>query len=122
MRHVGAALEMLGLVERAVILDGDVAQMDEMDAAGEFLHHGDDVVVGARAVGAGAERQPVSRAVDGIEDEARILGCRNDARQTIEREGRVVRMDAHARPFLLGHRNDLAKEPGEIVAQLLWPD
>ncbi len=122
MSHVGATLEMLGFVERAVLLDGDVAQMDEMDAVGEFLDHGDDVVIGACPVGAGAERQPIGRTVDGVEDgNARPARSRRCVAGHRARRARRQRGSSCA-PLLFGHRNDLAQEPGEVAAQFLRPD
>ena len=62
---------------------------------------------------------PVGGRVDGAEDEGEIVGVRDDARQAHERTRRVVGMDRHADADLLGDRDHLAQEAGEVVAQTL---
>ena len=60
--HVRRAVEVLGFIKRAVGLARDVAQMGEMNARAERLGHRDEIVVGARAQRAGAQRHPVGGA------------------------------------------------------------
>ena len=121
-RHVGRAAEMVGLMERAVGLAGDIAQVREVDARTELAHHRRQVVLGTGAVRAGAEGQPVRRTVGGREDAAGVLGGRDDARQAEEREGRVVRVDAEPQAVFLRHRDDLAQEMGEVRVQIVCRD
>ena len=118
--HVGVAGQMLGLVERArhrLILALDVAQVQEMHAVAEPLHHAGQIVVGPRAERAGAERDAVGRAVHRIEERAVVGLGRHDARQAEERERRVVRMAAEPHAEVLGDRHDLLQEGDEVTAQ-----
>ena len=115
--HVAAAGEMLGLVKSPRRFDRHVPQMHEGDARAEGGDHPDEVVVGARAVGADAEGQPVRRAVIGVEERARVVGGRDDPRQPEERDRRVVGMDAEADAHLLGDRHHLVQELAEALAE-----
>ena len=91
--------------------------MDEMDARAECTHHGGQVVVGARAERAGAQRQPDRRARHGVEEVPDIVGRRPDARQAEQRPGRIVRMAAQPHAVLLGDRGDGRQEIDMVRAQ-----
>ena len=115
--HVAVAVEMLGLVEDAMRLARDIAEMHEIDARREGADHLDEVVVGARAVGADAEGEAVAAAVIGIEERGGIGGGRDDARQAEERDRRIVRMDGEADAGFLGDRHDLVEEFAEALEE-----
>ena len=120
--HVGIAVEMLGLVERAVGLARGVAQMREMHAWAEALRHGHQVVLGIGAIGTGTERDTVGRAGHGVEEFLRILRSGIDARQAEERKGRIVGMDRQPDAHLFGGLGDLAHEEEEMFAQAFRRD
>ena len=89
-----------------------------MDARREGADHVDEVVVGARAVGADAEGEAVGRAVIGVEERRDIGRGRDDARQAEERDRRVVGMDGEADARFLGDRHDLVQEFAEALEEL----
>ena len=118
--HVGAAAQMLGLVEGAadlVALALDVAQMEEMHPVTEALHHAGQVVVRPGAERARAERDAVGGAVDRLHHRSIVGLGRHDPRQAEEREGRVVRMTAEPNADLLGNRHDRLEKGGEVGSQ-----
>ena len=106
---------MFGLVERAIVFDRHVAQVSETDPRRKLLGHRDEVVVGARSERAGAKRQAVGGAWNGIEDLPHIGRRRHHAGQAEQAERRVVRMDRELDPHLFGHWHHLAKERDQVV-------
>src|SRR5438046_1275432 len=61
--HAAAGRGMSGLVKPALTRDPDIAAVREVDAASQTTHHGRQIILGARAERAGAERHAVRRAV-----------------------------------------------------------
>lgn len=121
--HVDIAVEMGGLVEALrVRLAPGRPQMQEMHAPGETLEHGQEIIVRPHAIGAGAEGEPVRRALNPAEEPGRVLGHRDDARQAEQRARRVVGVDRKAHPFLLGDRHHRVEERTQAFAQALRAD
>src|SRR6185312_17082432 len=116
--HVGAAGEVLGFVEGAVGLATDLAQVQEVGSRREFAQHGGEIVVGAGAEGTGAEGESVGRGVAGGKDVAKVVGGGDDARESVERKGRVVRMDGEADSEFFGRGCDFAEEFREVSAKV----
>src|SRR5690606_39389553 len=57
--HIVVPIQMIRLVEGAVIFSLYVAQVDEINAFTEFAGHGDQIIVTARAVGAGTQGEAI---------------------------------------------------------------
>ncbi len=118
--HVDVTLEMRRLVEALGLgLATRAAQVDEVDAIGELARHGRQIVVGAHAIGAGAEREAVGGTLDLGQEPAAVLGRADDARQAEQRARRVVRVDAETHARLLGCRRHGANESRIVRPQPL---
>ena len=110
---------MLVLEERAangIAVAPNIAQMQEMHAIAQPLHHARQVVVRTRAQRARAE----SDAVGGQVHRRHALGVvglgRHDAWQAQQTERWVVRVAAKPQAHLLGDRRYLLEEVMEMLA------
>ena len=91
--HVGATVQMCRFVERAIGFAGDLTQVCKMDARSEFADHGEQIIVRASSKRAYAKGEAVRGTVLGGKNRLRIIGRRDDARQTKQRPRRIVRVN-----------------------------
>jgi hypothetical protein len=96
--HVRTAAEVFRFMERSVGLTHYLPEMREMNPWCEFLHHRQQIVVGARPIGANTKGQSIRRRIDTCEYRAYIFSRGNDARQTEQRPWRIIRVDCERMP------------------------
>ena len=108
---------MVGLVEVSLFVAARAAQVDEVYAVAELIHHRHQVVVGAHSQRARAQTQSVRRVWHTLYQLSEVVGCREYARQSEERERRVIGMYYEACACLVCHGCYLREEINQVVAQ-----
>src|SRR4029077_16038701 len=110
---------MGGLVKPALTCEPNVAAVGEVNALDQTTHHGRQIVFGARAQRAGAERHTVRRAVH--EPYEALEGSRigDDPWQPEDGPRRIIRMEREAHAGLFRGRPAALQEIAEVVPELL---
>src|SRR5215471_442670 len=95
--HVDITIQMGSLVEAfRIFLALRRTEMSEVDPFCKPAHHCQQVVIRPNSERASAESNAVRRFRSLIQEELKIVSCADDSRQSEQRTGWIVRMDAEA--------------------------
>ena len=117
--HVEAAVagKMCCLFKVIGAVELEVTDMGEVDAALEGTDHIRQIIVEARSIGAGAERDAVMDVIHCMHDLEDVCLVVDDAGKTEDRPSRIIRMNCHLDVVLVAHGHDSLQEVDKVIEQ-----
>ena len=97
----------------------EVAYMGEVDTALEGADHIRKIIIEARSIGTGAERNAVMDIIHCMHDLEDVCLVVDDAGKTEDGPCRIIRMDCHFNIVLVAYRHDCLQEVDKIIEQSL---